>query len=198
MRSLLAGSSEAERPILGAGLIHCRARAGPWLQAETTLINFTVTEGGLEDQLLALVVNKERADLEEAKSQLIVQNSEFVIKLQQLEDGLLEKLSTAQGDLTENGGWWRAGGGRQLVPAAAQQACPCLEWRDVNVLSKRASMPAWRPASLLQRRSSCSWRSPRLWQTRSRRRWEGGRGLGAPRAWCLLASLAALLVARSS
>ncbi|EFN60095.1 hypothetical protein CHLNCDRAFT_133411 [Chlorella variabilis] len=71
-------------------------------EAETTLINFTVTEGGLEDQLLALVVNKERADLEEAKSQLIVQNSEFVIKLQQLEDGLLEKLSTAQGDLTEN------------------------------------------------------------------------------------------------
>lgn len=43
------------------------------LQAETTLINFTVTEGGLEDQLLALVVNKEREDLEEAKSQLIVQ-----------------------------------------------------------------------------------------------------------------------------
>ncbi|KAI3429649.1 hypothetical protein D9Q98_005734 [Chlorella vulgaris] len=74
----------------------------PEVQAETTLINFTVTEGGLEDQLLALVVNKEREDLEEAKSQLIVQNSEFVIKLKQLEDGLLEKLSTAQGDLTEN------------------------------------------------------------------------------------------------
>jgi dynein heavy chain len=32
-----------------------------------------------------------------------LQNSEFVIKLKQLEDGLLEKLSTAQGDLTENG-----------------------------------------------------------------------------------------------
>ena len=47
----------------------------PCLQAETTLINFTVTERGLEDQLLALVLNKERADLEEAKGALIVQNS---------------------------------------------------------------------------------------------------------------------------
>jgi dynein heavy chain len=45
----------------------------PEVQAETTLINFTVTEGGLEDQLLALVVNKERPDLEETKTQLIIQ-----------------------------------------------------------------------------------------------------------------------------
>lgn len=54
------------------------------MQAETTLINFTVTEAGLEDQLLALVVNKERPDLEETKSQLIIQNSEFTIKLKQV------------------------------------------------------------------------------------------------------------------
>jgi hypothetical protein len=56
----------------------------PLLQAETTLINFTVTEAGLEDQLLALVVDKERPDLEETKTQLIIQNSEFTIKLKQV------------------------------------------------------------------------------------------------------------------
>lgn len=57
---------------------------------------------GLEDQLLALVVNKERPDLEETKTQLIIQNNEFTIKLKQLEDDLLYKLSAAEGDLTED------------------------------------------------------------------------------------------------
>ena len=57
----------------------------PEIQAETTLINFTVTEAGLEDQLLALVVNKERPDLEETKTQLIIQNTEFTIKLKQVQ-----------------------------------------------------------------------------------------------------------------
>lgn len=64
---------------------------------------YCVTHGcmqGLEDQLLALVVNKERPDLEETKTQLIIQNTEFTIKLKQLEDELLYKLSTAEGDIT--------------------------------------------------------------------------------------------------
>ena len=74
----------------------------PEIQAETTLINFTVTQDGLEDQLLALVVNKERPDLEETKTALIIQNNEFTIKLKELEDTLLFKLANAEGDLTED------------------------------------------------------------------------------------------------
>ena len=74
----------------------------PEIQAETTLINFTVTETGLEDQLLALTVNKERPDLENTKTQLVSQNTEFTIRLKQLEDELLMRLSTAEGDLTED------------------------------------------------------------------------------------------------
>lgn len=46
------------------------------------------------------MVNKERPDLEETKTQLIIQNTEFTIKLKQLEDELLYKLSTAEGDIT--------------------------------------------------------------------------------------------------
>lgn len=39
----------------------------PEMQAQSTLINFTVTRDGLEDQLLANVVSTERPDLEELK-----------------------------------------------------------------------------------------------------------------------------------
>lgn len=39
----------------------------PELQAQATLINFTVTRDGLEDQLLAAVVSMERPDLEQLK-----------------------------------------------------------------------------------------------------------------------------------
>ncbi|KAG8128898.1 hypothetical protein E2320_015666, partial [Naja naja] len=39
----------------------------PEMQAQCTLINFTVTRDGLEDQLLAAVVSMERPDLEELK-----------------------------------------------------------------------------------------------------------------------------------
>ena len=39
----------------------------PEMQAQCTLINFTVTRDGLEDQLLAEVVATERPDLEKTK-----------------------------------------------------------------------------------------------------------------------------------
>ena len=39
----------------------------PEMQAQATLINFTVTQDGLEDQLLAEVVATERPDLERTK-----------------------------------------------------------------------------------------------------------------------------------
>jgi len=45
----------------------------PEIQAECTLINFSVTESGLEDQLLSLVVEKERPDLAAQRKELIHQ-----------------------------------------------------------------------------------------------------------------------------
>jgi dynein heavy chain len=74
----------------------------PEIQAECTLINFTVTEAGLEDQLLALVVKKERPDLALQKEELIQQQNEFKIKLKQLENDLLFRLATSEGDILEN------------------------------------------------------------------------------------------------
>jgi dynein heavy chain len=74
----------------------------PEIQAETTLINFAVTEDGLEDQLLALSVAKERPDLEEEKAELILQQNDNKIKIQELETGILSQLANAEGDVLEN------------------------------------------------------------------------------------------------
>ncbi|KAK7945776.1 hypothetical protein WMY93_001504 [Mugilogobius chulae] len=68
----------------------------PEIQAQTTLINFTVTRDGLEDQLLAQVVNQERPDLEHLKSDLTKQQNMFKIELKLLEDELLTRLSAAE------------------------------------------------------------------------------------------------------
>ncbi|XP_028390419.1 dynein heavy chain 9, axonemal isoform X1 [Phyllostomus discolor] len=70
----------------------------PELQAQATLINFTVTRDGLEDQLLASVVSMERPDLEQLKSELTKQQNGFKITLKTLEDNLLSRLSSASGN----------------------------------------------------------------------------------------------------
>lgn len=67
----------------------------PEMQAQTTLINFTVTRDGLEQQLLAEVVKAERPDLETLKSDLTTQQNHFKITLKHLEDDLLVRLASA-------------------------------------------------------------------------------------------------------
>lgn len=73
----------------------------PEIQAECTLINFTVTEKGLEDQLLTLIVKKERPDLAQEKERLVKQQNEFKIKLKELETDLLNRLVNQKGDILE-------------------------------------------------------------------------------------------------
>lgn len=74
----------------------------PEIQAECTLINFTVTESGLEDQLLSLVVKKERPDLAKQREELIQQQNQFKITLKKLENELLTQLANTEGDILEN------------------------------------------------------------------------------------------------
>jgi dynein heavy chain len=66
------------------------------------LINFTVTEDGLEYQLLSLVVKMERPDLASQKEQLISDQNGYKIKLKELEKGLLKQLAEAEGDILDN------------------------------------------------------------------------------------------------
>jgi dynein heavy chain len=74
----------------------------PEIQAECTLVNFTVTILGLEDQILDLVVGVERADLAAKSIELIKKQNEFKIQMIGLENDILGKLAAAEGDITED------------------------------------------------------------------------------------------------
>ena len=65
----------------------------PEVFVKVTMINFTVTPRGLEDQLLVVVCGLERADLEQKNDRLIVQISDDKNELAGIEDRILELLS---------------------------------------------------------------------------------------------------------
>ncbi|XP_067212065.1 dynein beta chain, ciliary [Linepithema humile] len=97
-RAIKIGDKEVEYNSMFRLLLHTKLanpHYKPEMQAQTTLINFTVTRDGLEDQLLAEVVKAERPDLEELKAELTRQQNDFKITLNSLEDSLLSRLSSA-------------------------------------------------------------------------------------------------------
>lgn len=57
---------------------------------------------GLEDQLLGQVVAEERPDLEEAKNQLIISNAQMKQELKAIEDEILFRLSSTEGNPVDN------------------------------------------------------------------------------------------------
>jgi dynein heavy chain len=73
----------------------------PETAVKVTLLNFMITQDGLQDQLLGIVVAQERPDLEEEKNALILQGAENKKKLAETEDKILEVLS-ADGNILEN------------------------------------------------------------------------------------------------
>lgn len=74
----------------------------PELSAQTTIIDFTVTLQGLEDQLLSIVVNHERSDLEQQRVQLVKDITVYKAKVAELEEQLLFKLANVEGNLLDD------------------------------------------------------------------------------------------------
>ena len=74
----------------------------PELQAKTTLIDFTVTQKGLEEQLLGKVIGKEQKALEEQLNQVLEEVNANTKSLMQLDASLLERLTSNTGDLLED------------------------------------------------------------------------------------------------
>ena len=74
----------------------------PELSAKTTVVDFAVTQRGLEDQLLSRVINSEQRSLEEQRIKLIEEVNANTISLLKLDKQLLQKLSETEGDLLED------------------------------------------------------------------------------------------------
>ena len=74
----------------------------PAICIKVLIINFTVTNAGLQEQLLGDVVRNERPELEKKKRQLVMGMSEDKKQLKDLEAKILFTLSTATGNILDN------------------------------------------------------------------------------------------------
>ncbi|XP_023932407.1 dynein heavy chain 3, axonemal [Lingula anatina] len=74
----------------------------PEVSVKVTLLNFMITPMGLEDQLLGIVAAKEKPELEEKKNQLILESAHNKRQLKEIEDKILEILSTSEGNILED------------------------------------------------------------------------------------------------
>lgn len=74
----------------------------PEISIKTTLINFTVTTQGLEEQLLADVVKKEQPKIEKRKTELMIAMAKDQKSLKQAEDTILSSLTDSKGNILDD------------------------------------------------------------------------------------------------
>jgi dynein heavy chain len=74
----------------------------PELQAKVTLLNFSITPDGLQDQMLGLVVGEERPDLEQERAKQVKTIAHLQSTMEKLQNSILANLSNAEGDILMN------------------------------------------------------------------------------------------------
>ncbi|XP_056255668.1 dynein axonemal heavy chain 3 [Seriola aureovittata] len=74
----------------------------PEVAVKVCLLNFMITPQGLQDQLLGIVAAKEKPELEEKKNQLILESAANNKQLKEIEDKILQVLSSSEGNILED------------------------------------------------------------------------------------------------
>ena len=66
------------------------------------IINFTVTQSGLESQLLSITINFEEPDLEKKRTEILQEEEKFKLQLSEYQKSLLNELANSEGNILEN------------------------------------------------------------------------------------------------
>ena len=74
----------------------------PEVQVKISLVNFTVTQSGLEEQLLGATVELEMPELAEKKSELVVQSAAMNKQLFDIESSILKLLAESKGNILDD------------------------------------------------------------------------------------------------
>ncbi|CAD6235446.1 GSCOCG00007903001-RA-CDS, partial [Cotesia congregata] len=74
----------------------------PEIAIKVNIINFMITQQGLQDQLLGIVVAKDLPALEDKKNQLIIEGANNKRILKEIEDKILQVLSSSEGNILED------------------------------------------------------------------------------------------------
>ena len=74
----------------------------PEVSVKVTLLNFMITPEGLQDQLLGIVVAKERPELQQEKERLVLEAADNKRQLKDIEDQILKTLSESEGNILDD------------------------------------------------------------------------------------------------
>lgn len=74
----------------------------PEICVKVSLLNFAITFGGLEDQLLGVVVVEEMPEMEQKKNSLVISNARMKKELKEIEDKILFMLSNSKGNILDD------------------------------------------------------------------------------------------------